>query len=128
MQILSHPPININFEWNIYKAYTIFLVSEEHLWCKMYVKYCVFKSHLWNSFCLIKGILSTKIVIFSYPILLSFSVLTFIKWRLNIELLANTLWNVVFFYLKKLTIITGSRLIMHWPERGQIDFYLFLCQ
>ena len=31
----------------------------------------------------IKGILSTKIVIFSYPKLLSFSVLTFIKWRLT---------------------------------------------
>ena len=30
-----------------------------------------------------KGILSTKIVIFSYPKLLSFSVLTFIKWRLT---------------------------------------------
>jgi hypothetical protein len=34
--------------------------------------------------CLIfKGILSTTIVIFSYPKLLSFSVLTFIKWRLT---------------------------------------------
>ena len=32
---------------------------------------------------LLKGILSTKIVIFSYPKLLSFSVLTFIKWRLT---------------------------------------------
>jgi hypothetical protein len=31
----------------------------------------------------LKGILSTKIVIFSYPKLLSFSVLTFIKWRLT---------------------------------------------
>jgi hypothetical protein len=44
----------------------------------------------------LKGILSTTIVIFSYPKLLSFSVLTFIKWRLNTELLANTLRNVVF--------------------------------
>jgi hypothetical protein len=31
----------------------------------------------------VKGILSTTIVIFSYPKLLSFSVLTFIKWRLT---------------------------------------------
>ena len=30
-----------------------------------------------------KGILSTKIVIFSYPKLLSFSILIFIKWRLT---------------------------------------------
>ena len=49
----------------------------------------------------LKGILSTKIVIFSYPKLLSFSILTFIKWRLNTELLANTLRNVVFFRFKK---------------------------
>jgi hypothetical protein len=32
---------------------------------------------------LLKGILSTTIVIFSYPKLLSFSLLTFIKWRLT---------------------------------------------
>ena len=44
----------------------------------------------------IKGIWSTTIVIFSNPKLLSFCVLTFIKWRLNTELLANTLRNVVF--------------------------------
>jgi hypothetical protein len=44
----------------------------------------------------IKGIWSTTIVIFSNPKLLSFSVLTLIKWRLNTELLANTLLNVVF--------------------------------
>ena len=31
----------------------------------------------------LKGILSTKIVFFSYPKLLSFSVLSFIKWRLT---------------------------------------------
>jgi hypothetical protein len=41
-------------------------------------------------------LVSTTIVIFSYPKLLSFSVLTFIKWRLNTELLANTQRNVVF--------------------------------
>ena len=48
-----------------------------------------------------KGILSTTIVFFSYPKLLSFSVLTFKKWRLNTELLANTLRNVFFFRFKK---------------------------
>jgi hypothetical protein len=52
---------------------------------------CVTSDTLW-----LKEILSTTIVIFSYPKLLSFSVLTFIKWRLNTELLANTLRNVVF--------------------------------
>jgi hypothetical protein len=55
----------------------------------------------------LKGILSTTIVIFSYPKLLSFSVLTFIKWRLNTELLANR-YETLFFDLKKLTIVTGS--------------------
>ena len=44
----------------------------------------------------IKGILSTSCVIFSYPKLLSISVLTFIKWRLNTELLMNTLRNIRF--------------------------------
>jgi hypothetical protein len=43
----------------------------------------------------VKGILSTSCVIFSYPKLLSISVLTFIKWRLNTELLMNTLRNVM---------------------------------
>jgi hypothetical protein len=61
-----------------------------------------------NNHLMLKGILSTTIVIFSYQKLLSFSVLTFIKWRLNTELLANTLRNVVFSILKKLTIVTGS--------------------
>ena len=48
----------------------------------------------------LKGILSTTILIFSYPKLLSFSVLTFIKWRLNTKLLANTLRNFVFRFKK----------------------------
>jgi hypothetical protein len=53
--------------------------------------------HSYNDFLIsFKGILSTIYVIFSYPKLLSISVLTFIKWRLNIELLTNTLRNVVF--------------------------------
>jgi hypothetical protein len=51
-----------------------------------------------------KGILSTTNIIFSYPKLLSFSVLTFIKWRLNTEYTTKR----CFFDLKKLTIVTGS--------------------
>jgi hypothetical protein len=43
----------------------------------------------------------TIFVICSYPTLLSFSVLTFMKWKLNIKILANTLRNVVFFRFKK---------------------------
>ena len=38
---------------------------------------------------LFKGILSTKIVICSYPKLLLFSVLTFIKWRLTLSYAAK---------------------------------------
>jgi hypothetical protein len=37
-----------------------------------------------------KGILSTTIVIFSYPKLLSLSVLTFIKWRLKHRIIGAT--------------------------------------
>ena len=44
----------------------------------------------------LKGTLSTSYIIFSYPKLLSISVLIFIKWRFNTELLTNTLRNVVF--------------------------------
>ena len=42
-----------------------------------------YKYKLWEISNGLKGILSTIIVIFSYPKLLSFSVLTFIKWRLT---------------------------------------------
>ena len=56
---------------------------------------------------LFKGILSTSCVIFSYPKLLSISVLIFIKWWFNTEL-----WRIrsetLFFRLKKLTVVTGS--------------------
>ena len=55
-----------------------------------------FSLHIFTLTPCIKGILSTSCVIFSYPKLLSISVLTFIKWRLNTELLMNTLRNVVF--------------------------------
>jgi MFS superfamily sulfate permease-like transporter len=50
----------------------------------MFTDYLVaYKYKLWEISNGLKGILSTKIVIFSYPKLLSFSVLTFIKWRLT---------------------------------------------
>ena len=73
-------------------------------WPSIFSNVYIFKiSPLSKKYCFIttlKGILSTTIVIFSYQKLLSFSVLTFIKWRLNTELLTNTLRNVVFRYKK----------------------------
>jgi hypothetical protein len=48
-------------------------------WC-LPVKYFTCKKY---STSILKGILSTTCVIFSYPKLLSISVLTFIKWRLT---------------------------------------------
>jgi hypothetical protein len=68
--------------------FKVLSVKSNHL---MFKVLSVKSNHL-----MLKGILSTTIVIFSYQKLLSFSVLTFIKWRLNTELLANTLRNVVF--------------------------------
>ena len=50
--------------------------------CNTVIRWCQRSCKCEMSACL-KGILSTKIVIFSYPKLLSFSVLTFIKWRLT---------------------------------------------
>ena len=49
---------------------------------------CETNENIWNYIKLlnIKGILSTKIVIFSYPKLFSFSILTFIEWKINTEL------------------------------------------
>jgi hypothetical protein len=45
---------------------------------------CETNENIWNYIKLlnIKGILSTKIVIFSYPKLFSFSILTFIEWKI----------------------------------------------
>jgi hypothetical protein len=74
------------------------------------------------------GILSTSCVIFSYPKLLSISVLTFIKWRLNTELLMNTLRNVVF--STKKADHRYRKLINYaltWA-RPTLFIYLFLCQ
>ena len=75
-----------------------------------------------------KGILSTSCVIISYPKLLSISVLTFIKWRLNTELLMNTLRNVVF--STKKADHRYRKLIIYaltWA-RPTLFIYLFLCQ
>jgi hypothetical protein len=51
-----------------------------------------------------KGILSTKIVIFLYPKLLSFSVLTFIKWRLTPSYAAK---DTSFWQKRPKTIVIG---------------------
>ena len=75
-----------------------------------------------------KGILSTSCVIFSYPKFLSISVLTFIKWRLNTELLMNTLRNIVF--STKKADHRYRKLINYaltWA-RPTLFIYLFLCQ
>ena len=80
------------------------------------------------SYIRVKGILSTSWVIFSYPKLLSISVLTFIKWRLNTELLTNTLRNVVFSTKKadhRYRKLINYALI--WA-RPTLFIYLFLCQ
>ena len=74
------------------------------------------------------GLLSTSSIIFSYPNLLSISVLTFIKWRLNTELLMNTLRNVVF--STKKADYRYRKLINYaqtWA-RPTLFIYLFLCQ
>ena len=76
----------------------------------------------------IKGILSTSCVIFSYPKLLSISVLTFIKWTLNTKLLMNTLRNVVF--STKEADHRYRKLINYaltWA-RPTLFIYLFFCQ
>ena len=52
----------------------------------------------------LKGILSTKIVIFSYPKLLSFSILTFIKWRLTPSYTAK---DTIFWQKRPKTIAIG---------------------
>jgi hypothetical protein len=59
--------------------------------------------NLWVICCL-KGILSTTIVIFSYPKLLSFSVLTFIKWRLTPSYAAK---DTIFWQKRPKTIVIG---------------------
>ena len=53
-------------------------------------------------FVLFKGILSTSCVIFSYPKLLSISVLTFIKWRLTPSYVAK---DTIFWQKRPKTIV-----------------------
>ena len=50
----------------------------------------------------IKGTLSTKVEIFSYPKLLSFSILTFIKWRLTPSYAAK---DMIFWQKRPKTIV-----------------------
>jgi hypothetical protein len=71
---------------------------------------------------LLKGILSTKIVIFSYPKLLSFSVLTFIKWRLTSSYAAK---DMIFWQKRPKTI--AIRIIV-LDDNIQIYSYGLLCE
>ena len=70
----------------------------------------------------IKGILSTKIVIFSYPKLLSFSILTFIKWRLTPSYAAK---DTIFWQKRPKTIVIR---IIVLDDNIQIYSYGLLCE
>jgi hypothetical protein len=80
---------------NMYKIVYIFSKLIVH-----YLKFYNFSqiSHL------LKGILYTKIVIFSYPKLLSFTVLTFIKWRLTPSYAVK---DTIFWQKRPKTIVIG---------------------
>jgi hypothetical protein len=95
--------------------------------------YCIIlRSSIWSSRTLtklksqsqkrFKGILSTKIVIFSYPKLLSFSVLTFIKWRLTMSYAAK---DTIFWQKRPKTI--AIRIIV-LDDNIQIYSYGLLCE
>jgi hypothetical protein len=71
---------------------------------------------------LVKGILSTKIVIFSYPKLLSFSVLTFIKWILTPSYVAK---DTIFWQKRPKTIVIR---IIVLDDNIQIYSYGLLCE
>ena len=71
---------------------------------------------------LVKGILSTKIVIFSYPKLLSFSVLTFIKWILTPSYAAK---DTIFWQKRPKTIVIR---IIVLDDNIQIYSYGLLCE
>ena len=66
-------------------------------------------------FYLFKGILSTKIVIFSYPKLLSFSVLISIKWRLTPSYAAK---DTIFWQKRPKTIVLDDKNsnLFIWPS------------
>ena len=99
------------------------------IWSDILVGYFGLGRTIWSDVRVdIKGILSTSSVIFSYPKLLSISVLTFIKWRLNTELLMNTLRNVVFSTKKA---DHRYRKLINYAQnwaRPTLFIYLFLCQ
>jgi hypothetical protein len=82
-------------------ALTLSLLPKNHMLFIVSLKYS-------NNKMGIKGILSTKIVIFSYPKLLSFSVLTFIKWRLTPSYAAK---DTIFWQKRPKTIVI--RIIVH---------------
>ena len=98
------------------------------LWKTILSLLCVFPlfQKLYSEY--VKAILSTSCAIFSYPKLLSISVLIFIKWWFNTELLTNTLRNVVF--STKKADHRYRKLINYaltWA-RPTLFIYLFLCQ
>jgi MFS superfamily sulfate permease-like transporter len=70
---------------------------------------------------LLKEILSTKIVIFSYPKLLSFSVLTFIKWRLTPSYAAK---DTIFWQKRPKTIVIRIIVLMTIFKSIYMAFYL----
>ena len=71
---------------------------------------------------LFKGILYTKIVICSYPILLLFSVLTFIKWRLTPSYAAK---DTIVWHKRPKTIVIR---IIVLDDNIQIYSYGLLCE
>ena len=76
--------------------------SERHPWCTRKCPRLTqrYKPLTWTD--VFKGILSTSCVIFSYPKLLSISVLTFIKWRLTPSYVAK---DTIFWQKRTKTIV-----------------------
>ena len=69
----------------------------------------------------LKGILSTSCVIFSYPKLLSISVLTFIKWRLTPSYAAK---DTIFWQKRPKTIVIRIIVWMTIFKSIHMDFYV----
>jgi hypothetical protein len=87
---------------------------------------CETNENIWNYIKLlnIKGILSTKIVIFSYPKLFSFSILTFIEWKINTRVM---LQKIRFFDKKHPKLSIVIRIIV-LDDNIQIYSYGLLCE
>ena len=83
--------INIFYHFPQYESLRIVLYHYDLCWFLVVYVY-------------VKGILSTTIVIFSYPKLLSFSVLIFMKWRLTPSYAAK---DTIFWQKRPKTIIIG---------------------